>query len=71
MGGWASTQMLLDTDSHFLPREIRGFSNALNAADRTRPNQANNAEQKTSFRDPGLWAQGGLREASRRVGQAP
>jgi hypothetical protein len=40
MGGWASTQMLLDTYSHFLPREMRGFSNALDAPDRTTPNQS-------------------------------
>ncbi|MBW2448584.1 MAG: tyrosine-type recombinase/integrase [Deltaproteobacteria bacterium] len=38
MGGWASSQMLLDVYSHFLPREMRGFSNALSASDRTRPN---------------------------------
>ncbi|MGE4649400.1 MAG: tyrosine-type recombinase/integrase, partial [Myxococcota bacterium] len=33
MGGWASTQMLLDTYAHFLPRDMRGFSNALRAGD--------------------------------------
>lgn len=31
MGGWVSTQMLLDTYAHFLPRDKRGFSNALRA----------------------------------------
>lgn len=39
MGGWVSTQMLLDTYAHFLPREMRGYSNALSPGDRTRPNQ--------------------------------
>ena len=48
MGGWASTQMLLDTYAHFLPREMRGFSNALGASDRTRPNQTAETEAAAS-----------------------
>ena len=43
MGGRASTQMLLDTYVHFLPREMLGFSNALSVADRTTPNQASHS----------------------------
>lgn len=48
MGGWASKAMLLDTYYHFLPREMRGFSNALGAADRTTPNQTAEAAQPSS-----------------------
>jgi integrase len=40
MGGWASAKMLLDVYAHYLPREMRGFSNSLSADDRTRPDQA-------------------------------
>jgi hypothetical protein len=32
--------MLLDVYAHYLPREMRGFSNSLSADDRTRPDQA-------------------------------
>jgi len=39
MVGWASTQMLLDTYAHFLPRDLRGFSNALGAGDGPRRTQ--------------------------------
>ena len=39
MGGWASTQVLLDTCAHFLPRDMRGFSNALGAGDGPRRTQ--------------------------------
>ena len=40
MGGWSSAKMLLDVYAHYLPREMRGFSNSLSASDRTRPDQA-------------------------------
>lgn len=42
MGGWSSSKMLLDVYGHYLPREMRGFSNALSSFDLTRPNQAQN-----------------------------
>ena len=40
MGGWSSAKMLLDVYGHFLPSEMRGFSDALAPVDRTRPHQA-------------------------------
>ena len=40
MGGWSSAKMLLDVYGHFLPREMRGFSDALAPRDRSRPHQA-------------------------------
>lgn len=39
MGGWTSAKMLLDVYGHYLPREMRGFSDSLAPADRTRPHQ--------------------------------
>ncbi len=39
MGGWSSAKMLLDVYGHYIPREMRGFSNSLAPGDRTRPNQ--------------------------------
>ena len=40
MGGWSSAKMLLDVYAHFLPREMRGFSNTLSHGDGTTRNQA-------------------------------
>ena len=40
MGGWSSAKMVLDVYGHFLPTEMRGFSDALAPGDRTRPHQA-------------------------------
>jgi integrase len=39
MGGWSSAKMLLDVYGHYMPREMRGFSDSLAPADRTRPHQ--------------------------------
>ncbi len=39
MGGWSSAKMLLDVYGHYMPREMRGFSDSLTPADRTRPHQ--------------------------------
>jgi integrase len=39
MGGWASAKMVLDVYGHFLPREMRGYSDALAPGDRTGPHQ--------------------------------
>lgn len=39
-GGWASSKMLLDVYGHFMPREMRGFSNVLGGPpDLTRPDR--------------------------------
>lgn len=40
MGGWSSSKMLLDVYGHYLPREMRGFSDALAPVDRTTPHQS-------------------------------
>jgi len=39
-GGWSSAKMLLDVYAHFLPREMRGFSNTLGYGDGTTRNRA-------------------------------
>ncbi len=38
MGGWSSAKMLLDVYGHYMPKEMRGYSESL-APDLTRPNQ--------------------------------
>ncbi len=47
MGGWSSAKMLLDVYGHFLPREMRGFSNTLTHRDVTTRNQAVGSEVRT------------------------
>ena len=44
MGGWTSAKTLLDVYGHYIPSEMRGFSNSLAPSDRTRPNQATSVE---------------------------
>ena len=39
MGEWSSAKMLLDVYGHYMPREMRGFSDSLAPSDRTRPHQ--------------------------------
>ncbi len=39
-GGWSSAKLLLDTYGHFLPREMRGFEEALAFRNQNRPEQA-------------------------------
>ncbi len=36
MGGWSSAKMLLDVYGHYMPREMRGFSDSLAPSDRTK-----------------------------------
>ena len=36
MGGWSSAKMLLDVYGHYMPREMRGFSDSLAPVDRTK-----------------------------------
>ncbi len=72
-GGWASAKMLLDVYGHFVPREMRGFANALAPNDLTRPNQSTsntaNLASPQGF-EPRTYCLGGSRSIQLSYGDA-